>query len=272
MAIKIGDAEFNLLVDTMESKYGINLKQKRTLIEGRLSNQITQRGFTDFKSFLDMVFKDRSGNEMINLINKLTTNHTYFYREPEHYEFMAKVALPYFEKEKKDHRLNIWSAACSSGEEPYTNVMQCMEYFGFKTAVWKIELLATDISNRVMDMARKAVYPPESMNKLQDSWKRKYFKAQPDGNYKVNDDVTKKVQIKTFNLMDPIPFKSYPFDIIFCRNVMIYFEQDTKLSLVRRFYDVLAPGGYLFVGHAESLPRDSVKYQYVKPAIYRKPL
>jgi chemotaxis protein methyltransferase CheR len=256
----------------MEQKFGINLKQKRTLIEGRLSSTIQQHGFTDFKSFLNMVYSDKSGSEMINLINKLTTNHTYFYREPEHYEFMAKEALPYFEQKKKDHRLMIWSAACSSGEEPYTNIMQCLEYFGLKTASWKIDLLATDISNRVMDMAKAAVYNKESMKNLNESWKKKYFTTVTPETFKVKDDVTKRVQIKSFNLMDPIPFKTYPFDIIFCRNVMIYFEQDTKLALVKRFYDVLAPGGYLFIGHAESIPRESTKYQYVKPAIYRKPL
>jgi chemotaxis protein methyltransferase CheR len=272
MAHKISDDDFKRLVTYMEQHFGINLKQKRILIEGRLNATIQQRGFPDFKSFLDMAFNDRTGTEMINLINKLTTNHTFFYREKEHYEFMVQTALPYFEKEKKDHKLSVWSAACSSGEEPYTNVMQILDYFGTKSAAWKIDLLATDISDKVMEMAKTAIYHKDSMKEIPETWKKKYFIPQPNDCFKVSPVVTSHVQIKKFNLMEPIPFKSYPFDIIFCRNVMIYFENEVKMALVNRFYDVLAPGGYLFIGHAESITRDASKYQYVKPAIYRKPL
>lgn len=272
MAIKIDDADFKRLTEFMQKKYGINLTQKRTLIEGRLGNTIQQRGFADFKSFLNMVFADRTGTEMVNLLNRLTTNHTYFYREPEHYEFMKSTALPYFEKAKTDHKFHLWSAGCSSGEEPYTNIMQTLEYFGVKKAAWSIDLLATDISNRVMNIAKEAIYTKDSMKHMPESWKKKYFIAQPNDCFKVSPEVTKHVTFKTFNLMDPIPFKQHKFDLIFCRNVMIYFEQDTKIELVKRYYDVLAPGGYLFIGHAESIPRDATNYQYVKPAIYRKPL
>lgn len=272
MALKIEDADFKRLVTFMQQKYGINLTQKRTLIEGRLSNTITQRGFADFKGFLNMVFADKSGTEMVNLLNKLTTNHTYFMREPEHYEFMVSTALPYFESVKKDHKVALWSAGCSSGEEPYTNVMQMLEYFGHKSASWNVDLLATDISMKVMATAKEAIYHKDSMKNLQESWKKKYFTPDKNDCFKVTNEVTKRVQFKTFNLMDPIPFKSYPFDLIFCRNVMIYFEQETKIALVKRFYDVLAPGGYLFIGHAESISRDSTGFQYIKPAIYRKPL
>ncbi|MCL2634531.1 MAG: protein-glutamate O-methyltransferase CheR [Oscillospiraceae bacterium] len=269
-SMQISDADFKRLYEMMENKYGINLKQKRVLIEGRLSNMITQRGFSDFTSFLNMVFADRSGTEMINLLNKLTTNHTYFMREEEHYQFMREVALPYFEKVKKDRRVYLWSAASSSGEEPYTNIMQLMEYFGHKTSMWNVSTLATDISQRVLNIGKEAVYHKESMSKLPETWKKKYFIPQPNDCFKISPEVTKRVEFKTFNLMDRIPFKTYPFDIIFCRNVMIYFEMQTKIDLVNRLYEVLAPGGYLFVGHAESVPRDQTKFKYVKPAIYRK--
>jgi len=272
MSLKISDADFKRLTSFMLDKYGINLTQKRTLIEGRLSNTIQQRGFADFKGFLDMIFADRSGTEMINLLNKLTTNHTFFYREAEHYEFMVKEALPYLEKEKKDHRISIWSAACSSGEEPYTNIMQCLEYFGGKSAAWQIQLLATDISMRAMELAKGAIYHEESMKNLPDAWKKKYFTKQDNNCFKVSPEVTKRVTFKTYNLMEPIPFTPYKYDIIFCRNVMIYFESDTKTKVVNRLYDVISPGGYLFIGHAESIARDATKYQYIKPAIYRKPL
>jgi chemotaxis protein methyltransferase CheR len=271
LSLKISDADFKRLYEFMENKYGINLKQKRILIEGRLSNTITQRGFKDFKSFLDMVFADKSGTEMVNLLNKLTTNHTYFMREKEHYDYMQSTVLPYFEQVKKDRRVYLWSAASSSGEEPYTNIMQLLEYFKGKTTMWNLSTLATDISQRVLNIAKEAVYHKESMDNLPDSWKKKYFIAQPNDCFKISPEVTKRVEYKTFNLMDRIPFRSYPFDLIFCRNVMIYFEMQTKIELINRLYEVLAPGGYLFIGHAESIPRDTTKFQYIKPAIYRKP-
>jgi chemotaxis protein methyltransferase CheR len=269
---KLSDADFKRLTDFVLKKYGINLTQKKILVEGRLASTIKQRGFESFTSFIDMIFADRTGTEMINLLNKLTTNHTFFLREKEHYDFMKDVALPYIEKTKKDHRVNVWSAACSSGEEPYTNVMALLEYFGHKSAQWRIEHLATDISERVMSKAKEAIYHVDSMKNLPDTWKRKYFTAAGNDCFKVSNEVTKRVTFKTFNLMDPVPFKSYPYDIIFCRNVMIYFEHNTKIEVVKRLYDALAPGGYLFIGHAESITRDTTQYQFVKPAVYRRPI
>jgi chemotaxis protein methyltransferase CheR len=269
---KLSDADFKRLTSYVLKKYGINLTQKKILVEGRLASTIKQRGFDSFTSFIDMIFADRTGTEMINLLNKLTTNHTFFLREKEHYDFMKDVALPYIEKTKKDHRVNVWSAACSSGEEPYTNVMALLEYFGPKSAQWKIEHLATDISERVMTKAKEAIYPADSMKNLPDTWKKKYFTKAENDCFKVSPEVTKRVTFKTFNLMDPVPFKTYPYDIIFCRNVMIYFEHDTKIDVVKRLFDALAPGGYLFIGHAESITRDATQYQFVKPAIYRRPI
>ncbi|MCL2071144.1 MAG: chemotaxis protein CheR [Oscillospiraceae bacterium] len=271
-ALKISDADFKRLVEFMENKYGINLKQKRVLIEGRLSNTVTQRGFKDFTSFLNMIFADRTGTEMINLLNKLTTNHTFFMREQEHYQFMRDVALPYFEKEKKDKRIYLWSAASSSGEEPYTNIMQLLEYFKGRSSMWNLSTLATDISQRVLDIAKGATYHADSMKNLPESWKKTYFTPAPNDCFKVSPDVTKRVEFKPFNLMDRIPFRLYPFDLIFCRNVMIYFEMDVKIALVNRLYEVIRPGGFLFIGHAESIPRDKTKFEYIKPAVYRKPL
>ncbi|MCL2697486.1 MAG: chemotaxis protein CheR, partial [Oscillospiraceae bacterium] len=124
----------------------------------------------------------------------------------------------------------------------------------------------------VMSKAKEAVYHQDSMKNLPDVWKRKYFTAAGNDCFKVSPEVTKRVTFKTFNLMDPVPFKTYPYDIIFCRNVMIYFEHNTKIEVVKRLYEALAPGGYLFIGHAESITRDTTQYQFIKPAIYRKPL
>jgi len=269
---KLSDADFKRLSTFIIDKYGINLTQKKTLIEGRLANTIKQRGFEDYTSYINMIFADRTGTEMINLLNKLTTNHTFFLREKEHYDFMKDVALPQIEKTNKNHKVTIWSAACSSGEEPYTNVMAVLEYFAGKAAAWNISVDATDISMNVMNKAKEAIYHQDSMKNLPDTWKRKYFTKAENDCFKVSPEVTKRVTFKTFNLMDKVPFRATPYDIIFCRNVMIYFEHDTKIEVVKRLYDVLAPGGYLFIGHAESITRDATQYQFVKPAIYRKPL
>jgi chemotaxis protein methyltransferase CheR len=185
---------------------------------------------------------------------------------------MKDVALPHFEKTKKTHKINIWSAACSSGEEPYTNVMAVLEYFAGKAASWDVEVYATDISERVMNKAKEAIYHVDSMKNLPDTWKRKYFIKQENDCYKVSPEVTKRVKFGTFNLMDPVPYRANPYDIIFCRNVMIYFEHDTKIAVVKRLYDSIVPGGYLFIGHAESITRDATQYQFIRPAVYRRPL
>ncbi|MBO6232113.1 MAG: protein-glutamate O-methyltransferase [Ruminiclostridium sp.] len=273
MQIKINDAEFNRLVSFVHDNYGINLSQKRVLIEGRLGNELGKRGFKDYESFLNMVFADQSGTEVVNLLNKLTTNHTYFRREPEHYAFMKDVWLPEIKQQKAQSKtIYIWSAACSSGEEPYTNEIEMMEFFGADAANWDTKILATDISRKVLAKAQQGVYHADSMKNLSPQVIKKYFTPLENNCYRVTDELKKRVVFKVFNLMEPIPYKKHPFDLIFCRNVMIYFDADTKNALVNRFYDVLAPGGYLFIGHAESIPRDATNYEYVKPAIYRKPL
>lgn len=242
------------------------------MIEGRLGSVLDSKGFSDYSSFLDMVFADKSGTEVVNLMNRLTTNHTYFLREPEHYEFMRNTFLPEMKAKKNKKVIYYWSAGCSSGEEPYTNVIEMMEFFGKEASQWDTKLLATDISVKVLAKAQQGVYHEDTMKNLSPEVVRKYFTSVGDNCFRVNDEVKKQVVFRVFNLMDQIPYKKNPFDLIFCRNVMIYFDNNTKVKLVNRFYDVLAPGGYLFIGHAESIPRDATNFRYIKPAIYQKPL
>lgn len=271
MALKISDDDFIRLVTYLQKHYGINLTKKRTLIEGRLNGMLITRGYTSYTDYINDVFKDATGTEMVNLLNKLTTNHTYFMREPEHYTFMEDVVLPYLLQTKKDRSVQIWSAGCSSGEEPYTTEMLLMEFFSKQPMKWDTRLLATDISQKVLSKAQEGIYHIDSMKNLPSTWINKYFTPLPNDCYQIKPVVQKNIAFKVFNLMEPIPFTKQPFDLIFCRNVMIYFEQKVKTELVRRFYDVLAPGGYLFIGHAESVQRDSTAFHYIKPAIYRKP-
>lgn len=268
MNIKITDGEFSRLIKFMHKTYGIDLSRKRILIEGRLSNVLAQKGFTNYTDYLNFVFSDKSGKETVTLVNKLTTNHTYFLREPQHFEFMQKVFLPYIEKTVKDHDVRIWCAASSSGEEPYTIAMIIDDYFGSRKAGWDLRILATDISTNVLQKAKNAVYPAESIKNVPQRWREKYFIKNSDGTYTITDRIKREVIFKQFNLMDDIVYKK-PFDLIFCRNVMIYFDAPTKDALVERFYDASKKGAYLFIGLAETISKSS-RYTFVQPAIYQK--
>lgn len=273
MIYKITDDEFSRLVSFIHTEYGINLANKRALIEGRLSGELNQRGFSAYSQYLNVVYKDKTGTEVVSLLNKLTTNHTYFMREPEHYDFMEQTFLPYIKSLNRPRKyVRIWSAGCSSGEEAYTTQMLMLEHFGRQSTLWDTTISATDISEKVLDKARQGVYHSDSMKNLDPAWVETYFTPAENSCYRIKPALSERVKFSAFNLMKPIPRPIVPYDLVFCRNVMIYFDQATKLDLVKRFYDVIAPGGYLFIGHAESVPREATDFEYVKPAIYRRPL
>jgi chemotaxis protein methyltransferase CheR len=270
--ISIDEKEFIKLVDYIKSNFGINLIQKKTLVEGRLNNYISECGFNSFSAYLDKVFQDRTGKEITNLINKLTTNHTFFMRESQHYEFLVKTILPYLEQTVKDKDIRIWSAGCSSGEEPYTTAMVLMEYFGDKKTYWDTRILATDISQNVLGQAISGIYPAAEVEELPSMWKLNYFTKIDKESYRISDKIKDEVTFRIFNLMSgSFPFKKR-FHLIFCRNVMIYFDQPTKEVLFKKYYDFTEPGGYLFIGHSESMGKENPGYNYICPAIYRKPL
>lgn len=266
--IKLTDDDFLRLVTYMKKNYGINLDKKRVLIEGRLSNTIANRGFKSFKEFIDFAFADKTGEETMQLVNKLTTNHTYFMREPEHFEYLKSTLLPYFEKNNATHELRIWCAASSTGQEPYTLIMTIDDYFGAKISQWRIKLIATDLDTEVLKKAKEGVYSADMIKDVPQAWLTKYFTKTDTGNYKVIDRIRSQIEFKQFNLMDKIAL-GQSYDLISCRNVMIYFEADTKNALIERFFDVTKEGGYLFVGHAESVGK-TTRFTYIKPAVYRK--
>lgn len=266
--LKMTDEDFKRLITFVKTNYGINLEKKRVLIEGRLTNMLTERGFTEYKTYLDMVFKDPSGPDMADLINKLTTNHTFFLREPEHFEFLKTVVLPYTESVVKDHDIRIWCAASSTGQEPYTLAMTIDEYFGDRRSSWDAKILATDISTTVLSKAKEGIYTNDMVKDVPAAWLTKYFVRLDKDRYQVCEKIRNEIIYKQFNLMDKISYKKQ-FDLISCRNVMIYFEQETKNQLIDRLYSAIKPGGYFFIGHAENVQKDT-NFQFVKPAIYRK--
>ncbi|MCL2003385.1 MAG: protein-glutamate O-methyltransferase CheR [Oscillospiraceae bacterium] len=261
--------EFMTLVRWVKDNYGVNLEQKSTLVEGRLWNVIKQKGFSTLKEYFDYAVADKSGMEIKTLLTRLTTNYTYFMREDQHYTFLTGTVLPGLIPHLKTKDLRIWSAGCSSGEEPYTTAMVLDDWFGTQKSQWDAKILATDISPQVLQMADEAVYPEDRLKNLPKAWKNKYFTKEPGEQFRVKPDIKKEVIFRSFNLMEPFPFRK-PFHVIFCRNVMIYFDKPTRDGLIERFYDALEPGGYLFIGLSETVDKMVTRFDFVRPSIYKR--
>ena len=266
--ISISDNEFLTLTGYIKGTYGINLQQKRGLLEGRLNNYLVRSGYKSYADYILALKNDTTGREITNLLNKVTTNHTFFMRESEHFEFLRTTVLPQLECNVHDRDLRIWCAASSSGEEPYTLAMILEDYFGGKRPEWDKRLLASDLSQEILEKAIVGVYPNEGIADIPPSWRKKYFKPHGDTHMQVCEKTRSQVSFRIFNLMDPIVAKK-PYHVVFCRNVMIYFDAPTKADLANRIYDVMAPGGYLFVGQTESLVRPT-RFNYVMPSVYQK--
>ncbi|MEG0564704.1 MAG: protein-glutamate O-methyltransferase CheR [Hungatella sp.] len=264
----LSEKDFIRLATFIHQNYGINLFKKKSLIEGRLNTTLASSGFTDFTSYVNHILTSKNADDMENILNKLTTNYTYFMREPAHFDYFRDTILPELVATKKDRVMSIWSAGCSSGEEPYTLSMIIKEFLGAQASSWDTRVLATDISQNVLATASNALYPESSLSNLPATWKQKYFVKSGD-RYLVAPVVKSNVLFRTFNLMTPIQFR-IKFDVIFCRNVMIYFDQDTKDALINRFYNATNPGGYLLIGHSESINKEKASYKYIMPATYRK--
>lgn len=268
--LTLSQQDFTRLVQFVKKNYGIDLSKKMQLIMGRLSNTIITMGYSSFTEYIDHVTSSKNPADLEVMLNKLTTNYTYFMREEAHFNFFRDTILPYLLSTKKNKVLSIWSAGCSSGEEPYTISMLLKESLGAQAALWDTRVLATDISQNALNAAKQAVYDEESLKNLSPSWKSKYFvKTAEPGIYSVSPAIKSNVIFQTFNLMDPIRFR-LKFDVIFCRNVMIYFDQNTKDGLIQRFYDASAPGGYLLIGHSETINKEKTPFKYIMPATYRK--
>jgi len=268
--LEISDKEFVQIADYIKRHFGIHLnKEKKALVSGRLSNLLQSLNMSSFSEYLDYIMKDRTGEAARTFINRMTTNHTYFMREEDHFHFFSKHVLPELRSMVKDRDLRIWSAGCSTGEEPYTLAMLIDEYLGNEKAMWDAKLLATDISDQVLRKAANGIYTSESIAQVPQKWRLSYFKYNGGQHYEVIERIKQEVIFRRFNLMDRFPFRR-KFHVIFCRNVMIYFDEKTKNELLEKFYDALEPHGYLFIGHSETTNRQASRFRYVMPAVYRK--
>ncbi len=267
----ITDIEFRRINTFVKSKYGIDLTNKKEIVDGRLSNMLRREGWDNYSSYMNAVETDITGGLEKELVNLITTNHTYFMREFEHFDFMRSEILPFLkEKEASTHDLRIWCGAASSGEEPYMIAMLLIEYFGLEHSMWDTKVLATDISTNVLQTAINGIYTKEQISSIPDNWKRRFFRKIDDGErFEVTPELKNEVIFRQFNLMDPFPFRK-KMHVIFLRNVMIYFDKETKMQLVKKLYDLLEYGGYLMIGRTETIDKDDVPFKMIQPSIFRK--
>jgi len=269
------DSEFQKFSRYVYDISGINLHQgKKELLKARLGKILRQRNFRSFREYYDQVVNDRSGYELILLLNSVSTNLTYFFRETEHFDFLRTKALPEIMDSKAssiDNNIRLWSAGCSSGEEAYSIAIAVSEALG-NMKKWWIKILATDLSTKVLAKASAGIYDEEKINTLPYELRRSYFQKGGNrwkGYLRLKKEIREKIDFQRLNFMEGFHFIK-PFDVFFCRNVMIYFDNLTREALVGKFYQNLSNEGYLFVGHAESLTGIKHHLKYVQPSVYRK--
>lgn len=269
--LTITDDEFNKITALIKREYGINLKsEKRALVLGRLQKVLAQLGIDNFSDYYSYVTSDITGKALGTLVDKISTNHTYFMREKDHFDYFSKVVLPYVVGKVRDRDLRIWCAASSTGEEAYTLAVLLKEFFAQEGKYWDTKILATDISEEALQTAKLGIYSKERVEPLPKYWLHSYFDDYDKNSLVFKPEIRNEVIYRRFNLMDAkFPFKK-KFHVIFIRNVMIYFDNDTKTRLIEKLYHSMENGGYLFIGHSESIPRHPNKFKYIRPAVYRK--
>jgi chemotaxis protein methyltransferase CheR len=272
---EVSETDFRRVSEMVYRHCGINLSDgKRQLVQARIAKRMRSAGFVSVSDYLDYVSADASGQEFTLLIDAMSTNLTSFYREPDHFRFLADTALPRHLLEKgarQESQLRLWSAGCSTGEEPYTLAMTLLDNIP-NAKEWDIKILATDISTHALSVAKSGFYSAQRLESLPAGYSTRFFRScvvDRQKGYKVAPEVQSMIAFRHLNLMDPWPF-SGPFDFIFCRNVMIYFDKPTQQRLVNRFWEVLVSGGILFTGHSESLTGVKHPFQYVRPTVYAK--
>ncbi len=275
--VGITEDEFKTISRFVYDKFGIKLgDQKKTLIIERLQKMLRTGGFSSFRQYFDYIISEPTGEAVLTFIDKVSTHHTFFFRENDHFEYMSNHALPYlvnkYKQAGKAVDIRIWCAGCSSGEEPYSAAMCANEFIeNNKLKPTDISILATDISVASLEKASNGVYQTPSLAHVPPLYRQKYFNApSKDGNFYIKPFLKNMILFRRLNLMrNSYPFKGR-FDIIMCRNVMIYFDAPARNLLIERFHHYSKDDGFLFIGHSESISRNSLIYKYIKPAVYQK--
>ncbi len=269
---------FSRFSEFIYKKCGVKMPpEKKTMLTARLSKRLRHLGLTSFQAYYDYVTSSKGlAEELVHMINVVTTNKTDFWREPGHFDFLVNKALPSVIEMREVsnlNKLNVWSAGCSSGEEPYTLGIFLSEFFEKRHGDYGI--LATDISTRVLDAAKSAIYSKASIEPIPDKFRRKYLmrgKGSQGGSFRIVPELRKKIVFQRLNLLEGKDFGiRTKLDMIFCRNVIIYFDRPTQVRLFEKFYAQLRPGGFMFVGHSETLNNINRDFIPASNSVYRKP-
>lgn len=267
---ELRDIDFERISRLVYELCGINLHAgKKELVKARLSKRLREGDFRSFDQYFKYVTTKEGSDELINMIDSLSTNLTSFFREEKHFHKLREI-LPEMAGLSSRCRFRVWCAGCSTGEEPYSLAITLKEVLNGRGA--DVKIMATDISTRALRTAVAGVYSGDRVKKIPQPLLRKYFQVgqgKSRGNYRVKKDLSSVVEFMRFNLMEKPSFNE-PFDVIFCRNVMIYFDKETQGKLIDRFYDCLREKGWLFIGHSESLTGLNHSFKYIEPSVYRK--
>jgi chemotaxis protein methyltransferase CheR len=271
---RISTRDFSRLCELIHDRAGIHLSQeKRTMLEIRIKRRLKVLGMHSYRRYCEYLFGDRGmREEIVHLIDVVTTNKTDFFREPQHFNFLAERALPEFEGRLMGRSFLVWSAGCSTGEEPYTLAMLLNDYAQMRPG-FRFRVLATDISTVVLERARLGIYTEDAVRPVPPAMQRKYFMHSRDTELRrlrIVPELRRAVEFRRLNFMDRDYGVAEKASAIFCRNVIIYFERATQESILKKLTDHLVPGGYLFVGHAETLHDMNLPIVPVAPSLYRR--
>lgn len=270
---ELKDAEFRRFSKFIQVNYGIKMPlTKRIVLQGRLQKRLKALAMSDFKEYADYVFSPAGKEEIIHMIDVVSTNKTDFFREPSHFVYLSNTILPELAKEQKYRKINIWSAGCSSGEEPYTLAMVTSE-FCEKNYGFDYSILATDISTLMLQQGADAVYREDRIIPVPTYMRSKYLlrsKDQTVQNVRIVKHLRDKIQFRRLNFMDSAYPVNCDFDIIFCRNALIYFEHQDQENIINKLVQHLKPGGYFVLGHSETINNMNVPLESVGSTIYRK--
>lgn len=273
-AVQMSDREFRTISKYIEETVGIQMPDsKRIMMQSRLSRRIRTLGLATYKAYIEYAFSN--DEELVLMIDALTTNKTEFFREADHFAFLRDKALPEFAQNGL-RKINVWSAGCSSGEEPYTLAIVLKEFIRNNTTpISHFSVTGTDISTKVLDKAYNAVYDLESVLPLSDHIKKTYFlksTVQKKGVARVKPDLRSYVTFRRLNFMDNDFCMPDMYEVIFCRNVLIYFDKPTQEKVIRKFMKYLVPNGYLFLGHSETIFSMDLPLRTCAPTVYKKVL
>ncbi len=266
---EFSDRDFIRIRDLVKQHAGITLTEaKKDMVYSRLSRRLRHLGITSFSEYCRLV-EDEASGELVNFTNSITTNLTAFFREQHHFDYLANTLLPRLRKEKAgSRRLRIWSAGCSTGEEPYSLAMTVLENLPAHEH-WDVKILATDLDSNVLETAQRGIYTMDRIKGISNQrLKRWFLKGRHNKDaVRVNPELQELISFRQLNLLRPWPFRG-PFDFIFCRNVVIYFDKPTQKILFERYADMLELNSHLFIGHSESLFKVTDRFKLIGQTIY----